>query len=171
MVNLEKEIDVLRKDLALTADFNLPDFFNFFSQGKNLIGPKEIQKGLKHILNPQRHEIYLLIRRFDFDNDNKLCKDEFSDIFVSRNEEFGQILTSRKGYLKSYPDCIHDVFNSETISLLKEFFQICLENEAACEALKQRLNKRKNFNFKNLFIQLDYDEDGVLSVLDVITQL
>lgn len=42
-----------------------------------------------------------------------------------------------------------------------------LENEAASEALRQRLDSRKKFNLEKIFFAIDYDQDGFLDEIDV----
>lgn len=42
-----------------------------------------------------------------------------------------------------------------------------IENEVAAEALRQRLDARKNFIPEKLFYAIDYDFDGYLNEIDV----
>ena len=48
-----------------------------------------------------------------------------------------------------------------------QVFQSLIENEAAAESLRQRLNRRKHFNLKNLFGYIDEDKDGYIDLEDL----
>lgn len=52
--------------------------------------------------------------------------------------------------------------------LFKHLWILYLENEAAAEALRQRLDSRKKFNLEKIFLAIDYDQDGFLDEIDVI---
>ena len=53
--------------------------------------------------------------------------------------------------------------------IFKDLWVLHLENEAASEALRQRLDSRKKFNLEKIFFAIDYDQDGFLDEIDVIT--
>lgn len=74
MVNLEREVEFAKQDLALRNDFNVFDTFRFFDQkGKTAITVGEIEEGLNELgIFPNREDIFLFIKRFDRDADGKL---------------------------------------------------------------------------------------------------
>lgn len=49
----------------------------------------------------------------------------------------------------------------------KNIILLHLETEAVVEALRQKLAKEEDFNFKEAFDQIDYDGDDFLGVLEV----
>jgi len=55
----------------------------------------------------------------------------------------------------------------ETLKIFKRSWILHLENEAAVEALRQRLDARKNFKLEKIFYTIDYDADGFLGEIDV----
>ena len=73
-INLEKEVELTKQDLALRTDFNLFDAFRLFDQkGRGLISVNEIEQGFQSLeIYPNKEDVYLFIKRFDRDGDGKL---------------------------------------------------------------------------------------------------
>ncbi len=73
IVALERELEMARQDLALRPDFNLLDMFRWLDQmGKGLITSLEIRRFLiKQGFTPRKEELYLLMKKYDYDNDGK----------------------------------------------------------------------------------------------------
>lgn len=73
-INLEKEVESTKQDLALRTDFNLFDAFRLFDQkGRGLISVSEIEQGFQDLeIYPNKEDVYLFIKRFDRDGDGKL---------------------------------------------------------------------------------------------------
>ena len=59
------------------------------------------------------------------------------------------------------------MFSQETKTLLKDLFVLHIENETIIEALRQKLQKNKSYNLKDLFSFLDSDKDGQITLYDV----
>ena len=70
-LDLDKELEKIRDDLAVKTDFNLMDAFRFFdSNGKGFITSSELNESLQSFdifSNPT--EIYLIMRKYDADGD------------------------------------------------------------------------------------------------------
>lgn len=73
-IELDKELENLRNDLALKSDFNLLDAFKIFDvYGKGYITSGEFEDGLREFnAYPTRDELYLVFRKFDKNSDGLL---------------------------------------------------------------------------------------------------
>ena len=78
-INLEKESELTKQDLALRTDFNLFDAYRLFDQkGRGLISVNEIEQGFQSLeIYPNKEDVYLFIKRFDRDGDGKLKFESF----------------------------------------------------------------------------------------------
>lgn len=74
IINAERELELVKQDLALQKDFNLFDFFRIFDKtGSGSITVGEVEEGLSVLdIYPSREDLYLFIRRFDRDADGRL---------------------------------------------------------------------------------------------------
>ena len=70
----EKRVERAKQDLAIRCDFNLLDAFRYIDQeGRGIISSKHLEQFLKELgIQTSITEIYLLMRKFDTDNDGKL---------------------------------------------------------------------------------------------------
>jgi len=73
-IELDKELEAAKVDLALRRDFNLLDTFKFFDiDGAGRIGKKDLKDGLNELgIYPTNDELYLVLRKYDTDNDGLL---------------------------------------------------------------------------------------------------
>ena len=73
-LDLDKELEIVRENLAIKTDFNLMDAFRFFdSNGKGFITSSELDQTLRSFdIFANTTEIYLFMRRFDADGDGLL---------------------------------------------------------------------------------------------------
>ena len=73
-IELDKELETIKVDLALRRDFNLLDTFKFFDfGGEGRIGKKDLKDGLNELgIYPTSDELYLVLRKYDKDNDGLL---------------------------------------------------------------------------------------------------
>ena len=95
---MDKDLEVAKQDLALRPDFNLLDFFRTFDvAGIGSVSTIELEEGMrKYGVYPNREELYLLIRRFDSDNDGKLRFSDFTEAFTPKQGEYSSLLNSRE---------------------------------------------------------------------------
>lgn len=84
LIRLEADVDNYRMGVAYQPDFNLLDAFNMFDKaGKGWITANEIMEILgEHGSFPHKDEVYLFVRRFDRNGDNRLLYSEFCDAFT-----------------------------------------------------------------------------------------
>ena len=73
-LDLDKELEEIREDLAIKTDFNLMDAFRFFdSNGKGFITSSELDQTLQSLdVFANSTEIYLIMRKYDADGDGLL---------------------------------------------------------------------------------------------------
>ena len=84
LIRLEADVDNYRMSVAWQPDFNLLDAFNMLDKaGKGWITANEIMEVLgEHGSFPHKDEVYLFVRRFDRNGDNRLLYSEFCDAFT-----------------------------------------------------------------------------------------
>eukprot|EP00331_Platyophrya_macrostoma_P021349 CAMPEP_0176446816 /NCGR_PEP_ID=MMETSP0127-20121128/24576_1 /TAXON_ID=938130 /ORGANISM="Platyophrya macrostoma, Strain WH" /LENGTH=546 /DNA_ID=CAMNT_0017832973 /DNA_START=42 /DNA_END=1682 /DNA_ORIENTATION=- len=168
-INLEKEVELTKQDLALRTDFNLFDAYRLFDQkGRGLISVNEIEQGFQDLeIYPNKEDVYLFIKRFDRDGDGKLKFTDFVDACAPIQPEYYKQLKARipiNGDLYFDPQ---KLFSTQTRRLLKALFIQHIENESVVEALRQRLVREPTFNFKDIFAFIDQDEDGQITVYEL----
>lgn len=73
-IELDKELENVKVDLALRRDFNLFDAFKFFDlEGNGSITKKDLKDGINEFGSfPTSDELYLVMRKFDRDGDGLL---------------------------------------------------------------------------------------------------
>jgi len=96
-IQIEKELEVAKQDLSLRPDFNLLDFFRTFDiGGRGSISSGELAEGMKrYSIFANKEELYLLLRRFDKDNDGKLKFSDFAEAFTCKQQEYANLLNNR----------------------------------------------------------------------------
>ncbi len=98
LIYLDKEVELLKQELALRGDFNLIDAFRFFDiEGKGSSSSADFERSFNDMgLFPAKHELFLLIRRFNRDTDGRLKYADFVDMIVPQKKEFYSLINSRK---------------------------------------------------------------------------
>jgi Ca2+-binding EF-hand superfamily protein len=162
-IDLDRELENLKNDLALRSDFNNLDAFRFFDvEARGYITKAELKDGMNQFdVFPTSNDLYLFMRKFDSDNDGVLRYAEFSEIFTPKQGEYSSILNDR---VPSYLDSskLNYVFTSETKYLMKKVLDSQLSNEAFSEDLRQKLSRRPLFNIYEAFKTLDRNDNGVI---------
>lgn len=71
---LDRDIEKLRNELIFRSDFNLLDAFKLFDvNGRGFITSREFEMGLKELgVYPTKDEIFLVMKKFDKDEDGRL---------------------------------------------------------------------------------------------------
>ena len=98
LIYLDKETELKKQELALRGDFNLIDAFRFFDiEGRGGCSSADFERSLSDMgLFPAKHEIFLVIRRFNKDSDGKLKYADFVEMTVPHKKEFYNLINSRK---------------------------------------------------------------------------
>jgi Ca2+-binding EF-hand superfamily protein len=169
IINLEREVELAKQDLALRADYNVFDTFRLFDKkGKGSVSVSEIEEGFNDLgIFPNKEDLYLFIRRFDRDGDGRLRFTDFSDAFNPIQQEYYKLI---KGRTPVNGDLFFDskqLFSQQTRRLLKGLLTTHLENEAVIEALRQKLSRNPGFNVRESFENLDSDADGYITLYEI----
>jgi len=164
-IQIEKELEVAKQDLSLRPDFNLLDFFRTFDiDGRGSISSGELAEGMKRYgIFANKEELYLLLRRFDKDNDGKLKFSDFTEAFTCKQQEYANLLNNRTPINADLSLDIDQAFSEETKKSISRVLRMHLDNEGTTESLRQRLSRRFNFNVHEAFSYLDINDDGVIS--------
>jgi Ca2+-binding EF-hand superfamily protein len=164
-IDLDRELETLKNDLALRNDFNILDAFRFFDiDARGYITKNELKDGFNEFdIFPTSNELYLIMRKFDTDNDGLLRFPEFSEIFNPKQGEYSNILNDRKpSYLDSSK--LNLIFSYETRRGIKGVMEMTLSNEILSEDLRQKIARRPFFNIYEAFKTLDKNDKGYIDV-------
>ncbi|EGR31255.1 hypothetical protein IMG5_114630 [Ichthyophthirius multifiliis] len=161
IINLEKEHEYIKKKLLNFPQFNTLKAFRLFDiDGKGKISVNEIKIFFEKIeLYPQKHDLYLFIRRFDKDNDGFLTFGEFNDIFFGLNTPLVEDIRYDLQFLQQ------DIFCQQSRQIFIQFLCTIIENECAIEGLKQIFFKKNKL--KDIFYLIDFEKKGFLNQFDI----
>jgi len=146
----------LKHDLALKGDFNLLDAFRFFDvRAKGFITRGELEDGLQEFgVYPTSAELYLIMRKYDTDNDSLIKYTEFCDMITPKSAEYASIMSKR---VPTYADIdsLDLVFRWDTKKTFGKVLNSIIQHEVNSEALRQKLARRPLFNVYEAFKALD----------------
>ena len=137
--NLEKK----RRELALRADFNLCDVYKMFLRlavNKQGIDCHDVYYTLKTNLEIDitMDEVFIIFYKVDKDSDGFWCFDELKEAFVSREQEYASLVTTRGGFYGSESD-VKQYFEPATREALKRFLRQFCECEISVELVRQKI--------------------------------
>jgi len=137
-VNIDRDIEEIKKQLALKVDFNLLDAFRIFdNKGRGYINKLELELSLNDLgLFPSKDEIYLLFKRMDKDNDGLLRYSEFCKSMLPQSSEYASIMNNRNPRYSSQDDEAFP-FEYDTKRIFIKLLNKLLEGEIDAEALRQ----------------------------------
>jgi Ca2+-binding EF-hand superfamily protein len=160
-INNDRDLESLKNEISLKVDFNLLDAFRFFDiSGKGYITRGELEDGLKEFgVFPTSTELYLIMRKFDSDNDSLLKYTDFCEMVTPKSPEYADILTKR---VPTYADQenLDLIFSYDTKKSFGRLLNNIIQNEVNNEALRQKLNRRPLFNVYEAFKALDKNDIG-----------
>ncbi len=110
-INLDKELEICKQDLALRPDFNILDFFRVFdTEGKGAITGAEFEEGLKKFgIYPNREEMFLFMRKYDKDKDGRLRFSNFGDMVTPKQNDYANLLHNRTPFKQEFIQSINEV--------------------------------------------------------------
>jgi len=163
-INLERDLNTSKKDVALCSDFNLLDAFQMFDINDiGYVGEFDLEDTLIELgIRPSREELNLLFKHYSSLGTRRLTYSEFSKLFTPKEFEYSRILSNRSSY--NVPR--HErrrVFSSDTTFKLGKVLRLHLETENVAESLRHRLARRPSFSSHEAFQAVDKDRNGYIT--------
>ncbi|OMJ95043.1 hypothetical protein SteCoe_1748 [Stentor coeruleus] len=163
-INLERDLNGSKKDIALCSDFTLIDAFQMFDiNDLGYVNEYDFEDGLISLgLRPSREDIGLLFKHYSTLNNRKLTYSEFGKIFTPKEHEYIRIMSSRTAF-NAIRSERRRVFNADTTFKLTKVLRLHLETEAVAESLRHRLARRPSFSMHEAFQAVDKDRNGYIT--------
>jgi Ca2+-binding EF-hand superfamily protein len=164
-IALDKNLDAVRQELSLRADFNLTDAYRMFdTSNKGGITVRDLADTLRYLdLHPSTEDLYTWLRRFDQDLDGVLSYHDFCLMFTPRQCEYCKLLENRPAHNVA-PSRRRTVFSLETQALMRKAIALHLQVESSAEAIRQHLVDRPSFSPSAVFADLDIDQNGYVTL-------
>eukprot|EP01017_Pseudomicrothorax_dubius_P035761 TRINITY_DN5056_c0_g1_i1.p1 TRINITY_DN5056_c0_g1~~TRINITY_DN5056_c0_g1_i1.p1 ORF type:complete len:597 (+),score=162.32 TRINITY_DN5056_c0_g1_i1:82-1872(+) len=166
-VSMDKEVERLKQDLALRVDFNLMDAFHYFDEeGKGFVHLSRFESKLQSLgIYPNRDDVYLLIRRYDKDNDGRLRFSDFVEMISPKTSEYSLLLNNRVPLNADLYYNMEELLSVETRRLFVRLMKTLLEKELNAED-KRSFIKRELSPYE-IFNALDMNKDGYIDILEL----
>ncbi|OMJ66559.1 hypothetical protein SteCoe_36556 [Stentor coeruleus] len=163
-INLERDLNSAKKDVALCSDFNLLDVFQMFDiNDAGYVGEFDLEDTLIFLgIRPSREEVNLLYKHYSVLNNRRLTYSEFSKLFTPKELEYSRILSNRTAYNVSRVER-RRVFCSDTTYKLTRVLRLHLDSENVAESLRHRLARRPSFSMHEAFQAIDQDRNGYIT--------
>ena len=164
-ISISCELEDLKTELSLKPDFNLIDAFRMFDiMDRGAVDLSSIEDFLNEFpLKIDRDQIYLLIRHYSHQQDNFLRFSDFSEIFTPSQEEYARLLKNRNAFNFSHIQR-RRVFSSDTLALFLDLLKGIVNSEIESERHRQRISRISNFRVQEVFVAIDKDGDGFITV-------
>ncbi len=167
----ESQIESAKINLALCPDFNCEDAFRIFEcNGRGFLDLNDLKCGLNLIgICPTDHEVRLLLKRFDLQNEGAINYADFFDMLVPFEKEYRTMVENRCPRSCCASRC-PDVFCYSTLCALRNVFNLIINSECDIN------NSRKLFGtlrlkLRDIFGLLDYLRRGYFTNSDLIVYL
>ena len=167
----ENKIEAAKVNLALNSDFNCEDAFRIFElNGRGFINQCDLKCGLNLLgIYPTDHEVRLLMKRFDLQNQGFLNYADFFDMLVPYEKDYRNMVENRLPN-SCCPCRCPDIFCVGTLCALKNVFNLIIELENDINN-NRRLFGTLRLKLKEIFRLLDYPNRGFFSNNDLIVYL
>mmetsp|Transcript_7207 Transcript_7207/g.13232 ORF Transcript_7207/g.13232 Transcript_7207/m.13232 type:complete len:379 (-) Transcript_7207:37-1173(-) len=164
-INLARELEEAKIELALRSDFTLEDAFGMFDlEDLGYVTTLEVEETLRSFgLSFLVDEVRLLIKHFSQHSGTRLNFEEFSQLLLPQSAEYTRIVRARLPF-NAVPADRRRVFDVETQIRLNRVLRIHLDSERVAESLRQRLNRIPSFNLYDAFKAVDKTNDGVITL-------
>ena len=163
-INLERDLNSAKKDVALCSDFNLLDAFQMFDVNDiGYVGEFDLEDTLVELgIRPTREELILLFKHYSSLNNRRLTYSEFSKLFTPKELEYSRILSNRTAFNVSRAER-RRVFSADTSYKVTKVLRLHLDSENVAESLRQRLVRRPSFSMHEAFQAVDKDRNGYIT--------
>lgn len=103
LINLDRETEHAKNELALRPDFNIVDIFRAFDiEARGFIDKYELRDGLSLFqIFPTEKEIELILKKFDKDLDGMLRCSDFCNMLTPVQGEYASIIKNKMAYTKT----------------------------------------------------------------------
>ena len=167
----EDKIESAKVNLALCPDFNCEDAFRIFElNGRGFINQYDLKCGLNLLgIYPTDHEVLLLMKRFDLQNNGYLNYADFFDMLVPYEKDYRNMVENRLPN-SCCPCRCPDVFCCSTLYALKNVFNLIIDAENDINN-NRRLFGTLRLKLREIFRLLDYPNRGFFSNNDLIVYL
>ncbi|EAS06012.2 EF hand protein (macronuclear) [Tetrahymena thermophila SB210] len=168
IINNNKNLEKIKQDLALKADFNLYDAFRLIDwQERGVITAYNIEMFLSsHKISATINEIILLIKRFDFLKHGALRFSDFSCALLSNQGEYKSLVERRQGSDIQQENIKH-VFSRETMKLYTKLIVEYLSCEYQLEAIRQSISQDKRWDYEYCFDMINESQTGLITGLEL----
>lgn len=97
LIGLEKEVEVMKINLALRQDFNLMDAFGLLDREcRSEVNPTELRQQLAVLgLRLESEDLTLVFHRYA-DTDTSMCYTTFTDAFLPCDEYYCRLLIGKR---------------------------------------------------------------------------
>ena len=171
LMRYEGQIECAKIKLALNPDFNCEDAFRIFEcNGRGFLDANDLKCGLNLIgLCPTDHEVRLLLKRFDLQNEGSLNYADFFDMLVPFEKDYRTMVENRLPRSCCTSRC-PSVFCYSTLCALRNVFNLIIDCE--CDINNGRkLYGTLRLKLRDIFGLLDYLRRGYFTNSDLIVYL
>lgn len=153
---MENIIEMMRKEVALRADFNLKSSFLLFHRSpQQKFTFDEFLFGLERLeMTVDPKQAMLLFQRYDSDEDGRLGFWEFSNILLPIDVRMREDVECR------YID--HEM-TADTTHLLKGLLKRLVDTETQVERIRSKLSKHMPSDLKSVFQEIDWLNRGFIT--------
>lgn len=162
-INLDRDLESARRDLALSSDFTVIDAFNLFDLNNiGYVTQLEFEDGLHALgVHPLKDEVSLLFKHYAL-IDRRLTFTDFAKILTTKDLEYSRLINNRIPLnLPRYER--KRTFRLNTETLLSRVLKLHLENESVAESLRQKIERRPSFSILEAFQAVDRDRNGYIT--------
>ena len=163
-INLERDLNSAKKEVALCPDFNLLDCFQMFDLNDvGYVSEMAFEDCLFELaIRPTQEEIGLVFKHYSSLGNYRLSYSEFSKLFTPTEPEYYRMITNRTPYNVPRSER-RRVFSADTQYRLTRTLKLHLETENVAESLRHRLAIRPSFSMHEAFQAVDRDRNGYIT--------
>ncbi len=154
---LERDIEVLKQDLAIRRDVTVQTLCEMFDPaGSGYVSPTDFFDAVSRLgLRPSRDEVYTVFSRFDRNADGRLGYEDIAEMFVPRQQEYAAIFANRSGRAEPGP---------ESLELARRLVQQYLDAEQENRDCKRNM---AGCGLREAFSDCDLRGRGFFDIKDV----
>ena len=171
LMEVEKNNEKLKIDIALKSDFNIEEAFSIFESGnKSYLIDKDLKSGLNLLgIFANKSHIRLLMKRFDLGKKSFLNFSDFFDMIVPFEKDYRNMVEKRYPNEKnSYKN--PEVFMEETRIVLNILFTNLIESEIKLNNMKKEFSTLR-IKLRDIFGIIDQDYKGFFTKENLDTYL